>query len=232
LFGVNTRIVYFAFLMAALIVCGLDPAWAQSSPVDLSATRVLVLSPKTAVRHQDTHSALLLSKDIYERDVSFGGRIRTSRQLRRGSRPNPWETAWLVWNYHENRFYYLALKTNGWEIGKRDPAYQGGQRFLKTEKTTQFAIRRWTDFKITQTQNQITVQLNGIEVASFQDTENPYLSGRVGIYTEDAEIELSHVIAPFEDDFSAEELRIVRKDGYALGNWYSPFLGHGFLAVR
>lgn len=34
------------------------------------------------------------------------------------------------------RFYALCLKPNGWEVSKQDPAYKGGQRFLKSNTDT------------------------------------------------------------------------------------------------
>ena len=63
------------------------------------------------------------------------------------SKPNPWEVGWLLWCFSPDpthpydpsptsnsnfRFYALTLKPNGWEVSKQDPAYPGGQRFLKS----------------------------------------------------------------------------------------------------
>lgn len=63
------------------------------------------------------------------------------------SKPNPWEVGWLLWCFSPDpthpydpsptsnsnfRFYALCLKANGWEVSKQDPAYPGGQRFLKS----------------------------------------------------------------------------------------------------
>lgn len=89
---------------------------------------------------------------------SFSANIVTQAQLRSpdntpptpqnpDSKPNPWEVGWLLWCFSPDpthpydpsptsnsnfRFYALCLKPNGWEVSKQDPAYKGGQRFLKS----------------------------------------------------------------------------------------------------
>lgn len=89
---------------------------------------------------------------------SFSANIVTTAQLRNkdntpptpnnpDSKPNPWEVGWLLWCFSPDpthpydpsptsnsnfRFYALTLKPNGWEVSKQDPAYPGGQRFLKS----------------------------------------------------------------------------------------------------
>src|SRR5262249_31159760 len=136
-------------------------------------TRVLVLSPKAPTRASETHAALVLSKASFTGDITFRGRVRTVRQLRLGSEPNPWECVWIVWNYHGDHFYYFALKTNGWELGKRDRAEAGQQRFLKTG-TAEYALGAWHDFEISQTQTEIRVSIDGAEIAVLEDTVRPY----------------------------------------------------------
>jgi len=47
--------------------------------------------------------------------------------------------AWVVFRYiDDDHFYHLALKPSGWELGKTDPSYPGGQRFLTTGTLPQF----------------------------------------------------------------------------------------------
>src|SRR5436853_5434791 len=99
----------------------------ESKPLAQSESRVLVLSPKVSTRPGETHAALALSNTSFSGDFTFRGRVQTVKQLRTGSPPNPWECVWIVWNYQGDRFYYLSLKTNGWEIGKRDHARKGQQ---------------------------------------------------------------------------------------------------------
>jgi hypothetical protein len=85
------------------------------------------VSPRPATSPEETHAGLIVSTDLHE-DVDLRLRMRTVAQLREGE-PNPWEVGWAVWAYSDpTHFYYLALKPNGCEIGKADPAYPGNQR--------------------------------------------------------------------------------------------------------
>jgi hypothetical protein len=177
------------------------------------------------------HSALLVSRESYSGRISFAGRVRTVMQLRTGSLPNPWECAWLVWRYQDDQhFYYVALKPAGWEIGKRDPAYPGGQRFLASGED-EFPLRAWHDFLIVQDNALITIRLNGVVIASIADGERPLTSGRLGLYTEDAEVELGAVTAPFRDDFAGHEPLTGNTDGFVFDNWIVAFLGYGHVAI-
>lgn len=145
----------------------------------------LSLTPAVATSRSATHSALVISQ------TSFGNAttslsVRTLGQLRKGTTPNPWEVGWVLWHYRDTRhFYYLLLKPNGWEFGKRDPGYPGGQRFLATGRT-RFPVGSWNSVSIRQVGGAITVSANGHPLASRVDGQRPYLSGRLGLYTEDA----------------------------------------------
>ena len=195
-----------------------------------SQTRVLVLSPQASTRPNETHAALALSKTSFSGDIKFRGRIQTVQQLRIGTPPNPWECAWLVWTYQAHRFYYVALKTNGWEIGKFDHDLHRKQKFLKTGEGS-YAPGTWHDFEIEQKRDEIRVSLDGVEVATFRDVVRPYTAGKIGFYTEDAEIHIDRVTSPFSDDFEDYPVQKFQQDGQALKNWFMPFLGHGYAAV-
>lgn len=86
----------------------------------------LTLSPAVAATPAETHAALVVSQNAHQ-DVRLRARVGLDAQLRENSSANPWESGWLVTRYQDpEHFYYLALKTNGWELGKRDPTYPGG----------------------------------------------------------------------------------------------------------
>lgn len=156
----------------------------------------LHLSPKVADSGDKTHASLVTGPE-FSGTLNFQAKIYTEEQLRTGSTPNAWEVAWMVWNYSDNdHFYYFIPKPNGWELGKRDPSYPGGQRFLATGSDIVFPINKWYEVKIKQELNTIQVWVNGAKITSFTDNENPYTSGNIGFYTEDAHV---HV-----DDVSAE----------------------------
>lgn len=206
-----------------------DDAAPIQQPEDLE-TRVLVLSPAVATHPNETHAALVLSNTSYSGDITFRGRVQTVRQLRAGSPPNPWECVWIVWNYQGNHFYYVALKTNGWEIGKYDRAVKRQQKFLRTGTTT-YELGVWHEFEISQKENEITVRIDGADIAAFRDEVHPYTSGKLGFYTEDAEVQIDDITAPFNDDFEDYPLQVQRGDGRVVKNWIMPFLGHGYGAI-
>ena len=225
-FNSPMTLAFFLFAFAAGEAMG-QTALHGNTPPDNVQSRVLVLSPKAATRPDDTHAALALSNTSLSGKITFRGRVRTIQQLRTGSPPNPWECAWLVWNHHGDHFYYLALKTNGWEIGKRDSVYPGHQRFLKTgEGAHELGV--WYEFEITQIENEISVSINGVEVARLTDIERPYTFGKFGFYTEDAVIQVDDITAPFKEDFEDHLLEVHRRDGHAIKNWFMVFLGQGY----
>jgi Domain of Unknown Function (DUF1080) len=157
--------------------------------------QVHFLSPIVAVAPEDTHAALEV-KDRPLGDLQLDLRVRTVNQLRQGSPPNPWEAAWTVWHYTDDRhFYYLLLKPNGWELGKRDPAYPGGQRFLASDNVPIYHLNTWYQVRIVQVATTMKVWVNDLLLASFTDQERPYTSGRVGLYTEDAYAQFADVKA-------------------------------------
>lgn len=194
------------------------------------AEKILVLSPRGPIHHQETHAAMLLSKATFGSSLHFSGRVQTAKQLRRGSSPNPWECAWIVWHYTENHFYYVVLKENGWEVGRHDPTVKGGQIFLRTGEQS-FPLNKWHEFDIVQNNDEISIRVDDVEITRFID-RHPLTSGRVGFYTEDAEIWIDNVKAPFVDNFDRYTESVTRKDGSTLTHWMITYLGHGFAAIR
>lgn len=151
----------------------------------------LSLSPKAAEDPGTTHAGLVVSTASYT-DVRYAARMRTVKQLRT-PHPNPWEVAWLVWAYTDpGHFYYITLKPNGWELGKRDPAYPGGQRFLATGKE-KYPVGDVYDVRVEQRGPVLAVSADGKPLVTFTDTERPYREGRVGAYTEDATVRFEEI---------------------------------------
>lgn len=145
------------------------------------------LQPARPDSRARTHAALVLSRDTW-RDLVAEIRFRTNRQLRR-PHPNPWEVGWILWHYtSDQHFYYIALKPNGWELGKADPGYPGGQRFLATAAHPVFPPGRWYTVRVQQRGDGMEVDVNGHRLVRLTDRQDPYRSGRVGLYTEDASV--------------------------------------------
>jgi hypothetical protein len=145
---------------------------------------IIMLRPRRSVSDTETHAGLVVSRSVY-RDMRLDLSLRTAAQLRRPA-PRSWEVAWVVWSYTDpGHFCYLVLKPNGWELGKRDPAYPGGQRFLATG-LPEFAVRRWYRVEVVQVGAWVRIRVDGRVLVEYGDAERPYLSGRVGLYAEDA----------------------------------------------
>lgn len=162
---------------------GFGHAWSSTR---LGVTRI-TLQPERPAFPAQTHAALMLSRGTW-RDFVAEIRLRTNRQLRR-PQPNPWEVGWILWHYtSDHRFYYVALKPNGWELGKADPGYPGGQRFLATATHPVFPPGRWYTITVRQRGDGIVMAVDGRRLVRFTDTQDPYQSGRVGLYTEDASV--------------------------------------------
>jgi hypothetical protein len=120
--------------------------------------------------------------------------VETVQQLRRNAEPNAWEVVWVVWQYQDDEhFYYFIPKPDGWELGKRDPSYPGGQRFLATGTDQQFPVGRPYNVQVTHRDNVLAVVVDGVPVVHFTDTERPYTSGRIALYSEDAAIKVHQV---------------------------------------
>lgn len=156
--------------------------------------RGITLEPMTSTDPDETHAALVTGPEK-QTPINYRIRIKTKKQLRQNSEPNPWEVGWVVWNYTDNdHFYYFIPKPNGWELGKRDPDYEGGQRFLATGSDILFPIHKKYVFRIKQTRNNtIKIYHKRKLLVKFKDTETPYTSGKVGVYSEDAKVRFSKI---------------------------------------
>ncbi len=149
-------------------------------------------SPKVSTSLIETHSSLVTGPS-FNSSLIFEANLTNIQQLR--SIPNPWETAWMIWNYQDNsHFYYFTLKTNGWELGKEDPSYPGNQRYLATGASPQAQIGKQYDVKIIQdNSNTIKVYVDNVSITTFTDNERPYNSGKIALYTEDAHVHFDDI---------------------------------------
>ncbi|MBI3550703.1 MAG: calcium-binding protein [Elusimicrobia bacterium] len=144
----------------------------------------------------ETH-AVFVSGPFVEAPLAYHAKLATVRQLRTGSRANPWEVGWLVWAYRDNaHFYYFVPRQDGWELGKRDPAYApSGQRTLSSGSRPRFPLGVWHSVRVVHSsRDRISVYANGRRIASIVDRERPYRDGRVGFYSEDARARYTDVV--------------------------------------
>lgn len=152
----------------------------------------LAMQPRRVTQGHETSAPLVVGPQHPER-FAFDVRLTTDHQLRTGTAPNAWEVAWVAWSYRDDaHFYYFIPKPNGWELGKRDPAYPGGQRFLATGHDVRFPIGRWYDVRVEGDGATVRVWVDGTLLTTFTDHERPYASGRVALYSEDAAVRFAH----------------------------------------
>jgi Domain of Unknown Function (DUF1080) len=161
--------------------------------VATNSNTMLFEQPATSMSPAETHGALVTGPSI-SGDFTLQVSAATTAQLRSNSAPNAWEVAWVLWHYTDNsHFYYFVAKPNGWELGKEDPAYPGAQRFLASGTSPSFPIGQWYRIGVAQSGQTIQVSVNGVLITKFTDRERPYSSGRVGLYSEDAEVYFDNV---------------------------------------
>lgn len=147
----------------------------------------VLLEPRSAPSEDVTHGGLVRTVEAYQ-DADFEITVRTEAQVRDGE-PNVWEVGWVLWNYNDNdRFYAVALKPNGWEISKQDPAYPGKQRFIASGDDRTFPVGQDYRVRVEQDWPRMTVSVDGQELATVTDDERPYRGGSIGLYTEDARV--------------------------------------------
>lgn len=211
-------------LMLAISFSGL----AIASAADTGT--VLRLTPRTPTSAGETHAALTLTSEKVSGTYRITGRAKVVQQLR--TTPNAWEVAWILWNYQDDtHFYYFTLKRNGWELGKRDPRHPGGQRFLATGATPALSIGKWYSFDVVVIGAQMMVSIDGSPVAIFSDAEAPlYTSGRVGLYTEDADVRFADITAPNVTGFGSAVPNL-SEDNKPFGDWFLAYRGNGMAAV-
>ncbi|MGJ0395784.1 MAG: hypothetical protein ACR65U_06140 [Methylocystis sp.] len=166
--------------------------------------QALSIRPKESGSASETHAGLISGPHPawpvdMQGNFTIEASLHTEKQLRRQDAPNPWEVAWLLWDYVDDKhFYYLILKPNGWELGKGDPDYPGYQRFLASGHRPIYPIGNRYVVKIVQaaspTSTTLTVFADGVPLTTFTDRERPYSSGLVGFYSEDALVNFHSIV--------------------------------------
>jgi hypothetical protein len=163
----------------------------------------LVQTPARAVDSSVTHAALTISRPIFRGTFRVTTKLVTVQQLR--SPANPWEVGWVLWDYRDNNhFYGFILKPEGWEIEKEwcNPASSPcqAQQFLASGRlpsaapgvpltisvlqSAQSGIPTFTVSYATPASPPTTIAT----VSDVGSVSSPYLSGRIGLYDEDARV--------------------------------------------
>jgi len=156
----------------------------------------LELSSTPPASPQQTASSLVLSRLAWS-DLSFSVDTTTLSQLRQPA-PNPWEVAWVLFRYRDlAHYYWLALKPDGWELGKKDGGPTDGsapQLFLETGSQPVFPTGRRYRVQISMVAGTISVGVDGVPLLTYTDP-SPLPSGAIGLYEEDSRVTFDRVAA-------------------------------------
>jgi hypothetical protein len=153
------------------------------------ANGVWSLSSTPPTSPAETHSALVTSAPAG--DGTFAFTATTLEQLRAGSAPNPWETAWAMFRFRDlTHYYWFILKPNGWELGKKQGSDQ--QIFLATGGAPRLGIGSSNRIRIVTSGAHIRVAVDGSRVVDYVDA-NPLPPGSVGLYEEDSRVQFKSV---------------------------------------
>ena len=197
-------------------------------PATATTAATLSLRPTPPQHAEMTRSTFVTTAEVAAGPLLLEASLRTDAQLRDG--PNPWESAWLFWRLAKDdsapakaadpaglcggrHGLYLALKTNGWELGKFGPGYAKGlaadpsaggcQRFLASGESPRAVPGQWQRVCVLAVDDQFSAWvdselLTGAGVWQDRDDrdtrdgrpegEGRYASGGVGLYTEDAAV--------------------------------------------
>jgi len=144
----------------------------------------LIPSDQTYNSSSATHAPLIAGGDETWKDYIYSVKMKTVKQLRPTS-PNPWEVGWVIFRYQNaSNFYYFIQKTNGIELGK---LVNGTQKFLYTAGSPTLPLDKFNTYQIILKGNNIKISIDGSQVVNYTDSSSPFLSGKIGLYNEDAE---------------------------------------------
>jgi len=150
-----------------------------------------------------THSSLAVTTKKYQ-DFDLTLDMMTVGQLRK-DKPNPWETAWVVWHYSDNYHWYaFQLKTNGIQLEKKDNDAKNdtGEIFLQTKPYEKFKLGEWYNVRILHEKSytntpHMQVWIDNIKVLDYVDDKVPNSEkisfGAIGLYSEDASVRFDNV---------------------------------------
>jgi F5/8 type C domain/Domain of Unknown Function (DUF1080) len=153
--------------------------------------------PPPAGEHTEA-SLVTSTKQWSNFDLSID--VKTVKQLRQGSPPNPWETAWVFFRYTDTfHFYAFLVKPDGIELEKKDcnsctDPYQA-QQYLVTESSPTLKIGSWSNWKISAIGNHIIITVDGNKVVDYVDQgmSSKLASGDIAMYNEDASAQFDNV---------------------------------------
>jgi Domain of Unknown Function (DUF1080) len=160
--------------------------------------------PKTSTSRNETHASMVLTTKNYSNfDMTLD--MNTVKQLRKNSRPNTWEVAWIAWHYTDDfHSYAFFLKPNGYQVEKKDNNIRddSAEIYLQDGHTPKLKIGHWTKVRILVVDNHIRIWVNGVNIVDFYDkiSNSPQMSyGAIGLYNEDSYVKFDNIsITPID----------------------------------
>jgi|GEM_PF-963734 hypothetical protein len=159
--------------------------------------------PMTSTNEAETHASMVTTTKSYS-DFDMTIDMKTVEQLRKNSPPNTWETAWIFWHYTDEFHYYaLTLKTNGFQLEKKDNDLQddSAEIYLLTLTDPKVKIGEWQKIRIRHQGDatpHIEIWVDENKVADYIDNKipnsNAMSSGSMGLYNEDARVNFDNVM--------------------------------------
>jgi hypothetical protein len=163
--------------------------------------------PKVSTSPSETHGSLVTSTCKVKNFV-LNVDVKTIKPLRINSKPNNWETAWILWNIVDQcRSYAFFLKYQGNQLEKKVsslgyPKCDPYQKYLVTLSDPDVKLGVWKHWKIQVTQTEtgrpyIQVWVDGTRIINIKDPySNGYLmiaGGLIGLYNEDAQVAFDNI---------------------------------------
>jgi hypothetical protein len=158
----------------------------------INNVKVFELLPKTAMSKSESHSALVQSI-LKCSDFTLDTNIRTVKQLRQITTPNPWEVGQLLFRYTNDANYYVfILKTNGFEFNR---VYGGVEKYLVNKTTPKLTMNTWNHVQVSAVGNHFKIWLDGILIVDYVDSSMPakLASGSVVMYGEDSQVNFGNM---------------------------------------
>lgn len=197
---------------------GWQATWVGSGAV-LGDERTVTVTPKSATSPWESYTGVVTSTTSYG-DAVVETTMATTRQLRAGSAPRSWEVGSLITRYVDaDRYYAVRLKTTGWELTKHDPASPRGQRVLASGSSPTFPLGTARRVRLTQRADTLTLDVAGTRVTSVRDTERPYLTGRVGLASDNAATTFTDTTITVAPATPATFAPAATRDGLVTNEW-------------
>ncbi|HCA43195.1 MAG TPA: hypothetical protein DEP28_08080 [Bacteroidetes bacterium] len=161
------------------------------------------LKPKAATKCEygkdNEYGAWIISK-IKVKNFIVNIEVNNIRQLRKNLKPRNFEVFWFFFNYipldnlMKNTNYFIHKMDTGIEIGRAFEEY--GQEFLSTPQFSNLQLNKWYKYTFIKREQKLSININDVKVFEYDYSKNEISkqllneSGHIGIYTEDAEVEV------------------------------------------